>query len=190
MQGAIWVSGIIGSFLLPPPVGVLKEEHKLWLRLAQFIIAVLVGLLFILKRKWNKKSQVKWWSVISAAALVLSVACFTGYQYLLYSWTCNYNQQSVVIGTDYTPQGAYYVKQNPQGITCDELVADFAGKVEDIWTKRSINRARLILAGTYISCLPLFTVCLIAVLHAIHVGEPRVRRKKRKSAISSITQAP
>lgn len=178
LQGTIWVSGIVGSFLLPPPIGVLKDEHKLWLRFAQFVIAILVGLLFITKRKWNKKQHVKWWWIISAAALLLSVISFTGYQYLLYSWTCNYNKQRIVIGSEYTPQGVYYVKQNPQGITCDELVADFAGKVEEIWTKKSINRSRLILAGTYMSCMPLFTVCLMAVLHAIHVSEQGGRRKK------------
>jgi hypothetical protein len=178
MQGAVWVSGIIGSFLLPPPVGVLKDENKLWLRLAQFVIAVLVGLLFITTRKWNKKKQIKSWWIVSAAALVLSVVSFTGYQYLLYSWTCNYNKQRVVIGTEYTPQGEYYVKKNSQGISCDELVADFAGNVEDIWTKKSINRARLILAGTYISCMPFFIVCLIGMIHAIHVNEQGVRRKQ------------
>jgi hypothetical protein len=47
---------------------------------------------------------------------------------------------------------------------------DFAGETEAIWTRDSINHRRLILAASYVSCLPLFTICLIAVVQAIACG--------------------
>ena len=83
--------------------------------------------------------------------------------------------EKVVIGSVYTPQGLSYTEKNPK-ISCDDLVADFPGKPEDIWTRDSINRRRLILAATYVSCLPLFTICLIAVVQAVQGGRTARRR--------------
>ena len=44
MQGVLWVGGVLGGFLLPPPVGVSADDEKTWLRLGQFIVAVVLGL--------------------------------------------------------------------------------------------------------------------------------------------------
>ena len=51
---------------------------------------------------------------------------------------------------------------------------------ENIWTRESINNRRLILAATYLSCLPLFTICLIAIIQAAQCGVSLPKRRKRK----------
>ena len=64
----------------------------------------------------------------------------------------------------------------------DELVNDFTGHTEEIWTRQSIDRRRLVLAAMYVSCLPLFTICLIAVVQAMQSSERIARRKTKKPA--------
>jgi len=97
-------------------------------------------------------------------------------QHLTLAWTALYDEQKVVIGSVYTAQGLSYTEQNPK-ISCDELIFQFKGVIENIWTRESINRRRLVLAATYVSCLPLFTICLIAVVQAIQCGGKPAKRR-------------
>jgi hypothetical protein len=166
-QIGVLVLGIIGGFLLPPPVGIEDRENKIWLRLAQFTIAVSVGLVAIAGRKWNrKKDGAKWW-LVSLLFFVFSISAFFQYQNLTSKYTCIYSGKVLVVGSAYAPMGEHHVAKNP-GISCQQLVFDFAGSTEKIWTKNSIDQNRLLLAATYISCLPLFTICIIGLIQALN----------------------
>ena len=175
-QGALWLAGILGGFLLPPPVGVSASDEKIWLRLGQFIIAVVLGLVFFAARRWNQPRHALRWGGVALLFLAISVAAFFRYQQMTLAWTADYVGDKVVIGSVYTAQGLSYTDKNPK-ISSEDLVFDFAGKTQEIWTRDSINRRRLILAATYVSCLPLFTICLIAVVQAIQCGGARVKRR-------------
>lgn len=166
-QSAVLLLGVIGAFLLPPPVGVSERDDKVWLRLAQFTIAVSVGLLIVPARRWGRKKDVPKWWLISLLFFALSIAAFFEYQNLTYKHTCSYFGKIVVIGTTHTQIGDRYVNKNP-GITCQQLLIDSAGGVDKVWTKDSIDRNRLLLAATYISCLPLFTICIIGLIQALN----------------------
>ena len=165
-QGALWVAGILGSFLLPPPVGISASEEKVWLRLGQFIIAVVLGLVFLASRRWHQPRHALWWSGGAVVFLALALAAFFRYQQLTLAWTASYAGQKVVVGSVLTPSGQADMQKNP-GISLEDLVMDFAGETDAIWTPDSINHRRLVLAGVYVLCLPLFTICLIAVVQAI-----------------------
>ena len=175
-QGGLWIGGVLGGFLLPPPAGVSAEDEKIWLRLGQFIIAVVLGLVFFAARRWGQPRHSLWWGAGALVFLAIAVAAFFRYQQLTLAWTGHYLGQKVVIGSVCTPQGLSYTQKNPK-ISCDELIFDFAGATEDIWTRESINHRRLLLAATYVSCLPLFTICLIAVVQAIQCVDKRTKRK-------------
>ena len=176
-QFAVFILGVVGSFLLPPPGWASSGDNTIVVRLAQFIVAVLVGLIFLLIQKWNKKKHVGRWALFAILFLTLSVSAFFAYQHFLDVRTCPYARQTVVIGTEYTEHGRTYVKDNP-GSTCTGLLEDFAGETEDIWTKDSINKSRYILAGLYILNLPLFTICLIAVVQALACSQAKPAGKK------------
>lgn len=175
-QGGLWIGGILGGFLLPPPVGISAADEKVWLRLGQFIIAVVLGLVFFAARRWSQQRHALLWSGGALLFLTIAVAAFFRYQQLTMAWTGLYVGQKVVIGSVCTPQGLAYAQKNPM-ISCDELIFDFAGATEQIWTRESINRRRLILAATYVSCLPLFTICLISVVQAIECGGKLAKKR-------------
>lgn len=174
-QFAVFILGVVGSFLLPPPGWASSGGNKILVRLAQFIVAVLVGLIFLLVQRWNKKKHVGRWALLGIVFLTLSVSAFFAYQHFLDTRTCPYAGQTVVIGTHYTEHGQSYVSENPNS-TCTALLEDFAGEVEDIWTKDSINKSRYIMAGLYILNLPLFTICIIAVVQALSCSQSKARR--------------
>jgi hypothetical protein len=173
-QAAIWIISIIGGFLLPPPVGISDEADKVWLRLAQFTITVVLGIMFIAARRWKKQKHATRWWIASAVLLIASLATFVGYQTLSYKWTCQYyNELKIVGGDQHTQHGADYIREHP-GVSCETLLKEHAGNVYDVWTKESIDRRRIALAVIYISCAPFFTVCIIAVTQAIYIiGNPR-----------------
>jgi hypothetical protein len=179
-QGALWVCGILGGFLLPPPVGILASEEKVWLRLGQFVVAVVLGLVFFASRRWNQARHALWWSGAALLVLALALAMFFRYQQLTLAWTATYAGQKVVAGSVLTPAGQAELRENP-GLSSDDLIMDFAGRTTDIWTSDSINHRRLVLAASYVSCLPLFTVCLIAVVQAIACGAQVSREPKHRT---------
>jgi hypothetical protein len=175
-QGALWLGGILGGFLLPPPVGLLASEEKVWLRLGQFVIAVVLGLVFFAARRWGQPRHALRWAGAALLVLAVAVAVFFRYQQLTLAWTGDYAGQRVVVGAVLTPHGQAYTQANPD-LSRDQLIMDVAGATEAIWTGESINRRRLILAATYVCCLPLFTLCLIAVVQAIQCGGQITRTK-------------
>ena len=178
-QGALWLGGILGGFLLPPPVGLLGSEEKVWLRLGQFVIAVVLGLVFFAARRWGQPRHALRWAGAALLVLVVAVAVFFKYQQLTLAWTGDYAGQRVVVGAVLTPHGQAYVRANPD-LSRDQLIMDVAGATEAIWTGESIDRRRLILAAAYVCCLPLFTLCLIAVVQAIQCGGQKTRTKRAR----------
>ncbi len=179
-QFVVFILGVVGSFLLPPPGWASVDGNKVLVRLAQFIVAVLVGLIFLLVQRWNKKKHMGRWALFAIVFLALSVSAFFAYQHFLDTRTCPYAGRIVVIGTHYTEHGKSYVSENPNS-TCTGFLEDFAGEAEDIWTKDSINKSRYILAGLYILSIPLFTICIIAVVQALACSQSKARRQKAGS---------
>lgn len=173
-QFAVFILGVVGSFIFPPP-GWASSGDKTLVRLGQFIIAVLVGLMFLLVQNWNKKQHVGRWALLALFFLVLSISSFFGYKHFQDTRTCQYDGQTVVIGTSYTDAGKDDFNTTPNA-TCEVLIRDFVGVTADVWTKESIDKSRYILAGAYILNLPLFTICIIAVVQAISCSQSKARK--------------
>src|SRR5262245_21661978 len=112
-QGAIFIFSVIGAFLVPPPAGVAGSDGKGWLRLAQFVMVVLMGLTVVATYKQRQRNRARRWAITAAACLILAVGAFFDYQYLTSLYTCQYYGQTLVVGSVYTQQGQYYVQQNP-----------------------------------------------------------------------------
>lgn len=165
-QAAVWLSGLIGTFLASPPPSTTGGDTRVWLRFGQFLMAALVGLLFLAAQRWRLKKHLTRWAGTAVLFLCLGSGAFFTYQYLSSGWTCIYDGNRVLVGGTYTAAGRAYVAANP-GITCAELLRDAAGRTEAVWERSSVERRGLWLAGFYILCIPLFTVCVMALLQAL-----------------------
>ena len=158
---AAFVMSLVGGFLLPIE-GSLEAK-----KFAPVVVGAITGLVFTVLQRADTKKRTAKWKIIAAITLLLSVFAFLGYGYFKRGRTCTYYGQEVVVGTSLTKQATDYLSQNP-GISCERLLADFTGKVTDIWTAESINSSRLMLEGMYLGSVSLITICLLAVGHAVY----------------------
>ncbi|MBI3851643.1 MAG: hypothetical protein HY298_15400 [Verrucomicrobia bacterium] len=179
-QTATWVLGVLAGFLLPPPIGT-PQESQVWVRFAQFVITVLIGLLVLAALRWERKKDAFRWGAISLLFLFLGTATFFGYQFFAARWTTTYNEQRVVIGDVYTAHGRGYHDENPNLPPAD-LIMDHKGEVEKIWTRESIAQRRLLLAAMYVLAMPLFTVCVMSIVQALHCAVAKTNRRRRVAA--------
>jgi len=161
---AAFVLSIIGGFV--QPIADSSERRGALLSLSPFLVTVLAGLIFFASQHWGHKAQSKKWFLICITSLILSIGSLLAYGYLIYDRTCVYDTQRRIVGTVLTSKGHSYVTQNPNK-TCDEILADFVGEVEAVWTKESINRSILALESSYITCISLFGICLLALGQAV-----------------------
>jgi uncharacterized BrkB/YihY/UPF0761 family membrane protein len=179
IQATAWIGAVIASFVLPPPVGT-ADETKVWVRFAQFIITIFIGLLVLLTLRWTKKKHILSWAAVSASFLMLGTICFFIYQILATRWTTSYDKDHVLIGDTLTKQAAEYLRENPT-LTRSDLVMHYGGSVDKIWTIESINQRRFILAGVYVLTMPIFTICIIALLQAIQCATAERETRRRRT---------
>jgi hypothetical protein len=176
-QAAVWVLGIVAGFLLPPPVGA-GTESGMWVRFAQFVVTVVVGLVLLAALRWQRKKDTWRWALISVLALVLATGTFFGYQVCVAQWTVFSKGGQVVIGGELTEFGRTWRDEEPEK-SLQEKVDDLAGQLTMVWTRESIEQRRLVLAGLYVLAMPLFTVCIIATVQAVRCAAPEKRSRGR-----------
>ncbi len=167
--------GIVGTFVVAPPFE--AADEAIWRGMAQFSAAAMVGLVFAAVR-FNAPRKRFHWAGVAGVVFVMASVVFVAYQHIVGLRSCIYNGQRVVIGTQYTPHGDSYVRQH-DGITCEMLIADHAGAIEELWTRESIVASRSLLGGAYLVTFALFAMAILSVLEAIRL--PPSRRRGRQS---------
>jgi hypothetical protein len=185
IQSTLWIAAAIAAFVLPPPIGT-GDETRIWVRFAQFVITIFIGLLVLLALRWKRKKHIFPWAGSAAGFLILGTLAFFSYQILGTRWTAKYNDGRVVVGSTLTQDGSAHLKENPS-LTKDDLVWHAAGNAEKVWTGDSISERRFILAGIYVVTMPLFTICIISLLQAIQCAtiEKPARRRPRAAPVSA-----
>lgn len=160
--------------MLAPPVAMGREPP--WWRLAQFVAAVLLALMFVAARRLRSRGPALWWWV-ALVSLGLALVAIFGYDHMTRAWSCLYDGSRVIVGSEYTSQGREQRQRDPD-VTCERLIADFAGRTEDVWRGEGIRRRESILAAVYVGAVALFTICIVAVVEVIAVtSRPATARR-------------
>lgn len=102
-------------------------------------------------------------SAILWVSIILFLVCTVFYYMKLQALTVPYGDARVIRGTVYTPKGADYTSKNP-GKTTEEIIEDFAGQTEEIWTEGSINSTRLVLGLSYSAAVAFLELAVLACL--------------------------
>jgi len=177
-QAGIAVLGIVGSFVLPPPVS--GPGAPVWSRLAQLVAALLIALMFVATRR-TRRGGTAVWPWVALASLGLAVGTAVGYDHLTRAWSCVYDGSRVVVGDEYTDKGREHRGKDPDA-ACETVIQDFAGRVDDIWQAEGIRRRQSILAAVYVGAVALFTICIVAVVEAIaQVDRAHTRVQTRRA---------
>ena len=187
VQTTVWIAAVVAGFLIPPPLGS-SDEKQIWVRFAQFFITIIIGLVLLATFRWKRKKDTLGWAGISVLFLFFATISFFSYQFFAARWSTRYNNEPVIIGDVLTSIAREYQKQNPN-LTAEDLVMHFAGNLEKIWTRESLQQRRLLLAGMYVLAMPLFTICLMAILQAIQCATVQKIRKRApaESPVSAST---
>ena len=169
-----WLGLVIASFLVPPPVGADQLGGTSALTaFGSFLVPLCVGLIAVPLSRWSRKRYTWPWWKAGAAALLLSIVAFLGYQWLSSSWTCLYHQKLLVFGSEYMPGRAQWVVDHPEFAGPADWIMAHAGRITEIWTESSIDLRCVILAAIYLLSLPLFVLAVICVIQAIYCNSRR-----------------
>jgi hypothetical protein len=170
-QAGAGILCVIIGFALPAPFGSSGDDERASLVLASFLVAVLVGLVFVAGQRFALRKHLRWWWMGSAGFLTVSVSAFIGYGYLSQAWSCTYNNKRVLIGSVETPLAENRRKARPNEQSCEDMLMAASGHVDWVYTKESIERSRIILEILYIAITPFLALCVIGVVQAIYINE-------------------
>src|SRR5579862_8853945 len=162
--GAAAAAGGVAGFT-PRPAGLPGDAFttSVFAAFAAAAIVALSILPFVVRRSVRSRLT---WIVVSATALGLGLLSYAGGGYAQRSCMARYAGQPVVIGTELTPLGAAYSRENPE-LSRDEWLFDSAGVVDRVWTRASIDRCRVAIASTYFLWIPFLVVSVLSAVQAV-----------------------
>jgi hypothetical protein len=167
---AVAVAGILAAALTAglgvEPSGVTADgaATRAFAALAAASMVAVAVLPFLLRRGTPRGV---WWS-LAAAALAAGIVSFVIGARIQRDCTARYDGRPIVVGTEFTETGRAYAQANPH-LSRDELLFDARGAPGDLWTRRSIDRCRLLIRGTYFLWVPFLVICLAATSQAVPV---------------------
>ena len=163
MTSARWcaaaaAAGMIAAVLLPLSPALLPGDA----RLARFIGAALtagVGGAFA----FSSSGRPTVWTTIAIVTAAAGVGLMLRHLDAATSCVATYDSRLVLIGRDYTPAAADYVRQQP-GLSVQDLLLDSGGVADRIWTSASISSCRFWLGSGGLLALPLFAAAVCALI--------------------------
>lgn len=172
---AVWLTALIGLFVLPLPrlwpstseLGATSDPTQ-WLRLSQFLVAIVVGLFFLRPRKVAQRIA---WRPVAIGAALLGVALFVGVQFVTPAWTCGFIDEVVVRGAGYLPGVA--TSMPPAALAdCSRMIALATGETSDLWPEHEIVTRFVILAAIYTLTVLAFAIAALATIESVRLSQP------------------
>jgi hypothetical protein len=151
------------SFLLPLPPGFRELNRSYWPRLAQILVTGLLFILLFVVRSHHKSPR---WRLMAVAAVVGGLLSLFSFLYFSTAFTCQYYDQSKIIGFTLTPDGSDYLNRYPS-TTCEGLLKAFTGHQEEIWSASSLWLAELAVGCSYALIIPLLAMGVASVIRGM-----------------------
>lgn len=168
-QVAAWLAGLVGAFLIEPPfVWPRAEDPGLWLKLSQFLVAIMVGLYFLNSSRSGRQRE-RWRSIAIKGAGV-GAALFIVYQILRLFFTCPYRGQTVMMGVSLSQFGQVYLSDH-QGTQCDRLIGAALGNTIDLWPKWELVAGYILLCLIYTLSMLSFSAAAMSTIE--YIRHPR-----------------
>lgn len=166
---ALFIIGILGTFLIPPPDYLANEP--VFANAGKFIATIVIGLILVPILLWKTNKHTRNWWIVALLSFLLSIVCLFSYLSLKQKWMCRCFDENklILIGSEMKPS----LNESLKNSDCQELLQGSSCYPEKVWTKASIDRNRLILAGVYILSLPLFIIAMMSVVQAIYCSKQR-----------------
>jgi hypothetical protein len=172
-QAASAVSITIAGFIKPPayfdPVATVSETK----RLAVFVVAVLMAIFFYIAFKWSLRKHAKRWALIAFVFLLTMVVSDLVFRERRVNCICSYDQKPVLIGTELTAVGGADLQKRAGVATCEDLLMDFQGRANLIWTSTSINTCRRSITIAYWFTFSIAGLTVLSALQIIRVLQAR-----------------
>ena len=141
-QAATFISLTVTGLISPPSYFGPASEASETKQLAAFITTLLVAIFFYLGHRLSVKRYAGIWVVITVVLAVTLVASVELFSQSKSHCVCQFLGEQVGIGTEYTDLGKNEALKNPGGLPCNEMLMNFQGKPERIWTGDSIDSCR------------------------------------------------
>jgi hypothetical protein len=179
LKGAVVIYLAVKGFVSPPaaydPVASANETKGL----AIFIVALLAGIFFYFGRRWSRKKDAKGWMIVTILLLAALVASDQGFKHFKAKCTCQYFDQQLLIGNEYSPKGLAEAAKHLGGLPCEEMIMQFGSRYRLIWTENSFNACRRYLTLTY---LLTFSVAAMGLLSVIQLVECYASKERKRNS--------
>ncbi|NBW06648.1 MAG: hypothetical protein EBR82_01310 [Caulobacteraceae bacterium] len=171
---AACLAGIIGTFLITPPLLSVESTDASILYFAQFVLAILVGLFFVIPSSKVRDSQWRW---ISLAGLVIGICLFFAYVQVSAQWTALYKDVGVtVIGGNLTDAGKV-LQAETGAVLPGDLIFQASGDVDLLWPRSERLTRYLVICGLYTVAMISLSVSAMAMIEFV-----RIRQAAAKAA--------
>lgn len=173
VQAASAVSITITGFIKPPTyfdtVATISETK----RLAVFVVAVLIAIFFYLAHKWALRKHAKGWVLTTFALLLALVVSELVFRELRANCICYYDQKPLLTGTELTTVGRNDLEKRAGIATCEDLLMDFQGRANLIWTSTSINTCRRSMTTAYWFTFSIAGLTVLSTLQIVRTLQAR-----------------
>jgi hypothetical protein len=165
---------------IPPAVDTSQITTRLFAGAAAVsLVGVAIGPAMLLRGSSQDGKAI--WVGLAAIGLVFGVLAFVLAGARQRTCTARYDGKAVFIGTELTPLGQSYARDNP-GLSTDELLFDAAGVADRLWTRASIDNCRTAVGATYFLWIPCLFICLVASVQVLPAGLLPIAVKRTATA--------
>ncbi len=154
----IVVMGLFGGFLknIAPP----EDIARFWSGFASAIAGIALMLVLLVGRSKPNSRKTEYWLRRALVFILTSFVFFFAYFWFYNIDTVEYGQTRKIAGTVYTAKAQQHIAKYPT-ISREQVLLDFAGHSEEVWTPDSLRMARGELGALYSVSVGCFVLGLV-----------------------------